>query len=115
MRGKLLILTGAALIGFYLALVPDPLNDTASFIVAGLIPGTNYMIGPWLMICLGLLACYGIIKATRRLRFRSLAYTAKEIRAEKLARTFAEANSGDEDVNTKRRAVIAAPQTKSLY
>lgn len=111
MRGKLLILGGAALIGLYLALVPDPLNDTASFIVAGLIPGTDYMIGPWLMIGLGLLACYGILRVVESLKLRSLEYTAKKIRAEKLAQEFKESNSG---IDAKRRAVIAAPQTKSI-
>lgn len=112
MRGKLLIMGGAAIIGCYCALVPDPINDTAAFIVAGVVPNTNIVIGPWPMIGLGIVALYVMVKVIQRLHYRTLEYTAKKIQAEKLAQKFKEDYEGSE---IKRRSVIAAPQSKSLY
>lgn len=106
---KKLLMSGLVLgaIGLYVTTVNDPLNSLVSFIIAGVVPGTNIMLGMWPTIGVGLLALWLLVKVVRYVRLQMLEITAKEIKAEEEKQVFEAANQGEPAV--RNHSVIAAP------
>lgn len=110
MRGKLLFLSIVGLVVLYTQLIPSPLNSAVAFVVGGIVPGTDIMLGIWPMILLGLLLIYLLMKFVAHIRLKFLENTAKTITAEKLVSEFKDINSSG--VETKNNSVIAARHLK---
>jgi hypothetical protein len=110
MRGKLLFLSFVGLVILYTKVIPSPLNSAVAFVVGGIIPGTNIMLGIWPMILLGLILSYLLIKFVSHIKLKFLENTAKTITAERLVSEFKDVNSSG--IETKNNSVIAARHLK---
>ncbi len=111
MRVKLILLVTILVVLAYSQTLKSPLNSAVAFVVGGIIPGTNIMLGVWPMLLIGLVAVVGVMKYISHIRLKFLENTSKTITAEKLVEDFKQANSTE--VATKNTSVIAAPHSKS--
>ena len=107
MRGKLIFTSCVVLITLYTRLIPDPLNATATFLIAGIIPSTHIMLGVWPMVLFTLLMIYLIVKYIAHIRLKFLENTATTITKERIKKEF-EASHKTESIKDNR--VIAAPK-----
>lgn len=107
MRGKLLILGIFSVAAAFVIFVNDPLNSAVSFLIAGIVPGTNIVLGLWPTIGLAVVSLLIIRRALTHVRLKFLENTAKTITTEKLTAQFKDASTHEFD--TKNRSVIAAP------
>lgn len=110
MKGKLLLLVSVLAIVAYSQLLTSPLNSAVAFVVAGVIPGTNIMLGIWPMLGLAILLIFAVLRYVSHIKLKLLENTAKTITSEKLANEFKETNSSG--IETKNTSVIAAPHLK---
>jgi hypothetical protein len=98
------------IIGFA-TLSNDPLNDTANFIIAGSVPGTDISIGLWSTLLLAFMLLWVVNLGFKKARLQMLEHTATQIKNEEEKIQFKESNSG-ESINSGR-SVIAAPTAEN--
>lgn len=90
-----------------IALVDDPLNALVSFVIAGVIPGTNVMLGLWPTIGLGILLSWSLLGWLKHIRLQALEHTARQIRLE--AKPHAAIETSESPFDRSKRSVVAAP------
>ena len=78
----------ALLVGGFIVLSNDPLNDTVNFLIAGSIPGTNIALGFWPTIGLVAIMIFGIKIYLNHLNDEYIEHTAKLITEEKRQEDF---------------------------
>lgn len=111
MRRRLLLFGFLVVVILYTSLIPDPLNATAAFLIAGVVPGTNLMLGVWPMILLSMLLIRLIVKYLAHIKLKFLENTAHTITQEKIKKEF-EASHKTE--SKKDHRVIAAPHIHTI-
>lgn len=98
--------------GYALSRVNDPLNTFASFLIAGVVPGTNIMLGLWPTIGVGVMASWLLLRWIKRIRLQALEHTARQITAEKEVTQQVEEKLV---LDPSRRSVIAAPTSRAVF
>lgn len=106
------ILLGMVIVGF-IVWSNDPIDDTANFIIGGLVPGTDIALGFWHTVGMIVLCAWAVKRAVTTLRLQLLEHTAKQITAEKMKDEFAAQHNVT--FNPKQRSVIAAPTNSGLF
>lgn len=106
MKKKLLGIFILVAIILYVTQIHDPLNSFVSFIIAGVVPGTNIMLGLWPTLGVGMIALWLLSKIIKYVRLQMLEHTANQIKAERLKAEFKE--NSQHEFEGKNRAVIAA-------
>lgn len=99
------------IIGLYIFSVNDPLNAAISFLLAGIIPGTDIMLGLWPTFGLGFLLLLILRRSIIHVRLQMLEKTAKEIKHEAASKEFSEKSAHAFDPSL--RSVVAAQTSKS--
>lgn len=100
-----------AIVG-YVVWSHDPIDDTMNFIIGGIVPGTDIVLGFWhtvLMICL---FGWAIKRTITAIRLQLLEHTAQQITKEKMKEEFSAQHAVTFDKN--QRSVIAAPTNSSI-
>lgn len=106
MKKKLLGIVILVALVLYVTRIDDPLNSLVSFVIAGVVPGTNIMLGLWPTLGVGMAALWLVSKLVKYVRLQMLEHTANQITAEKLKAQFEE--NSQHEFEYKNKAVIAA-------
>lgn len=91
----------------------DPLIDSFDFIIGGIVPGTNTVLGFWPFIGLLLIVLWLLWRGLERTRLQMLENTARQIKAEKAQRAFHEQHSSQSE-KPRNRAVIASTSSELI-
>ncbi len=94
---------------FYCTQINDPLNSLASFLIAGVVPGTNIMLGLWPTIGLAFLGGWILRRFIRNIRYHALEHTAQQIVAERAKSDIPTTESDTFVFDTSKRSIISAP------
>lgn len=111
MRGRLFVISFVVVVTLYTRVIPDPLNATAAFIIAGIIPGTHIMLGVWPMVLFTLFIIYLIGKFVVHIKLKFLENTAQTITQERIKKEFEDSHKTE---SAKDNRVIAAPNIHTI-
>lgn len=108
MRSKLIFIGVIVFLALYIRFLSDPLNATAAFLIAGIIPGTKIMLGVWPMVVFTLIIIYFLAKYIAHIKLKFLENTSQTIKKESAKKQFEDAHKTD--FARKDSSVIAAPK-----